>query len=233
MRLAEYYGRTDDRSEFWAAYAFQSGFAPEKPLMDVAAPFLKPGKRLLDIGCQAGHQIALIRSKFEEAVGIDIADYGEMWKQFPDTDFRVHDVDAAPLPFPADHFDCVVCTNVLEHVFDVFGLAREISRVLRPRGAALISVPNVAFVRHHLTLLRGRVPRTGAQVFPFNEKEGWDGQHLHFFTRKELMMLLEGVGIHSVGTVHPGRLSWLKRAFPSLLDSGIAIIGEKLRSASV
>lgn len=51
---------------------------------------------------------------------------------------RVIDIQA--IDSPADAFDCVVCSHVLEHVDDRLALA-EIHRVLRPNGTALIMLP--------------------------------------------------------------------------------------------
>jgi SAM-dependent methyltransferase len=227
MQSGDYYCRTNDRSDEWSIHSADPGFSPNKALMAAARPFLAKGGSVLDIGCQGGHQLALVREDYKEAVGVDIANYGPMWSLFPDVEFLVHDVDTSPLPFAEQHFDCIICTAVLEHVFDVFGLMREISRVLRPSGTLLLAVPNLGFYRHVVDLLRGRVPRTGASIYPFGEKDGWDGQHLHYFTPKELTFLMCLFNIRTTHSLHPGRLRWLKRILPSLLDSGICLIGEK------
>lgn len=49
--------------------------------------------------------------------------------------------DVAALPFASGSFDAVICSEVLEHVSDPRVAVREIARVLRPGGVALISVP--------------------------------------------------------------------------------------------
>jgi SAM-dependent methyltransferase len=47
------------------------------------------------------------------------------------------------LPFEADSFDAVLCTQAFYYVEDPSAAARELRRVLRPGGTALISVPVV------------------------------------------------------------------------------------------
>jgi len=42
---------------------------------------------------------------------------------------------------PSEHFDLVVCTEVLEHVFNPFAAMAEICRVLKPGGILLASSP--------------------------------------------------------------------------------------------
>lgn len=47
------------------------------------------------------------------------------------------------LPFKDECFDAVVCDQVLEHVSDPSGVARELTRVLKPGGSAYVGVPFV------------------------------------------------------------------------------------------
>ena len=49
---------------------------------------------------------------------------------------------AEHLPYPTDYFDSIVSNEVLEHVADDYGAARELVRVLKPGGRAVIFVPN-------------------------------------------------------------------------------------------
>jgi SAM-dependent methyltransferase len=53
--------------------------------------------------------------------------------------FRQTDLTAAP--FATDSFDLVICSHVLEHVPDDAAAFREIARILRPGGRALLLVP--------------------------------------------------------------------------------------------
>jgi SAM-dependent methyltransferase len=42
---------------------------------------------------------------------------------------------------PSNHFDFVVCTEVLEHTLQPFDAVKEINRILKPGGMALVSCP--------------------------------------------------------------------------------------------
>lgn len=50
-------------------------------------------------------------------------------------------LDITSLPFRSDSFNALICNHVLEHVTDDRGAIRELSRVLRPGGWAVIMVP--------------------------------------------------------------------------------------------
>lgn len=54
---------------------------------------------------------------------------------------NVRNMDVTDLPFAADHFDLVICNHVLEHVPDDARAMREILRVLKPGGHAVLQVP--------------------------------------------------------------------------------------------
>jgi SAM-dependent methyltransferase len=49
--------------------------------------------------------------------------------------------DGEHIPFPDDHFDAVICTEVLEHVSHFQTLVDEIYRVMRPGARAVLTVP--------------------------------------------------------------------------------------------
>jgi ubiquinone/menaquinone biosynthesis C-methylase UbiE len=53
--------------------------------------------------------------------------------------------DATKLSFPNNHFDGIICSEVLEHITNDEQVIKEIRRVLRPGGTALISVPNKSY----------------------------------------------------------------------------------------
>jgi SAM-dependent methyltransferase len=52
---------------------------------------------------------------------------------------------------PSDSFDLVLCTQVLEHCLDPWLATREIHRILRPGGHAILSAPHVWFYHPHPT----------------------------------------------------------------------------------
>lgn len=53
----------------------------------------------------------------------------------------VHHMNLTRLPFEDAHFDVVLCNHVLEHIADDRQAMREICRVLKPDGFAMLQVP--------------------------------------------------------------------------------------------
>lgn len=58
--------------------------------------------------------------------------------------------DIQHLPFPDNTFDLILCNHVLEHIPDDRQAMRELLRVLRPGGAAMLLVPQNLSLAHTL-----------------------------------------------------------------------------------
>jgi SAM-dependent methyltransferase len=129
-----------------------------------------PG-RLLEVGCGKGRFLDRMRragwqvqgTDFDPAVAQRVRDrYG----------LRIDVGDLAALHYPADQFDAVAMSQVIEHVHDPLALLEECRRVLRPGGRLVLSTPNAAGLAHR---------RDGRY---------WRGleppRHLHVFTPEAL-----------------------------------------------
>ena len=93
---------------------------------------------VLDVGCGSKPYESLF-SNADSYIGVDVEVSGH---DHSVCESRV-DVfyDGKVLPFVDAQFDSVVCFEVLEHVFNVDELLREMRRVLKPDGLLLLSVP--------------------------------------------------------------------------------------------
>jgi ubiquinone/menaquinone biosynthesis C-methylase UbiE len=85
--------------------------------------------------------------------------------------------DALATKYPAKHFDTVTCIGSLEHYPDsVLGL-REIHRILKDDGQALIFVPNLFFLGYiYLVWRTGEPPHEAGQneYERFETRRGWE-----------------------------------------------------------
>lgn len=111
---------------------------------------LKPGSVVLDAGCGSGrHLRGLAKLPNLKIVGIDrnqsdVDDALASLKNMPDTlsdNYQVVCADINKLPFETAFFDCVICSEVLEHIPQHEEALKELVRVLKPQGSLVISVP--------------------------------------------------------------------------------------------
>ena len=97
--------------------------------------------RVLDVGTSTGTNLRMLRALgFRRVTGIDCSEEAIAFCHAKGLG-PVQLGDICALPFPDDSFDLVLATDVIEHVDDDARALREVLRVLRPGGKALITVP--------------------------------------------------------------------------------------------
>lgn len=96
--------------------------------------------RILDLGCGTGELASVFLKAGYGYVGIDIAPdrIAYALKTYPRGKFHV--MDAGALQYADGYFDQILVTGVLHHLSDeeVRGIVKEMRRVLRPEGRALV-----------------------------------------------------------------------------------------------
>lgn len=98
---------------------------------------------IMDVGCSSGFFLKLLRRRFPDCVivGADCV-RGPLERLSRDVpEIPLLQFDLAKCPLPDQTFDALVLLNVLEHIEDDLAAARQLHRILRPGGIAVIEVP--------------------------------------------------------------------------------------------
>lgn len=106
-------------------------------MMEGFLPSEGGGRRVLDVGCGTGHQMAALAQRGYEVAGVDLSEGMLHHARINNPGAEVHLAGVDQLPFETGSFDYVICIEVLRHLRDSTPAVEEISRVLKPGGMAL------------------------------------------------------------------------------------------------
>lgn len=99
--------------------------------------------KVLDIGCGQSPYRYLLNASQTEYKGIDVVEASSF--DYVNNDITLFDGEI--IPFPDSTFDAIICTEVLEHVYNYQTLVDEMYRVSKPNAKAIITIPFSA--RYH------------------------------------------------------------------------------------
>ena len=100
--------------------------------------------RILDVGCGTGANLQML-AHYGAAEGVDVSSEALEFCRARGLS-KVKQGAAEALPFEDASFDLVTGLDVVEHLDDDLAGLREMRRVLRPRGRALLFVPAFMFL---------------------------------------------------------------------------------------
>ena len=146
------------------------------------------GLRLLELGAGDGATLRAAKAEGLAAytVGIDLVPAAP---GTPEIDlFLQGNVEQMELDLPLDHFDVVLCADVLEHLVDPWRTVERLARHLKPGGVLLASLPNI---RNH----RALAPILFGGDFRYEPAGLLDRSHLRFFCRANARELFERSGL--------------------------------------
>lgn len=161
--------------------------------VDLGQLGVSPGDCLLDVGCGEGRHCFGALERGARVVGLDL-DTDSLKKGHGPLRARAKQLtrsgamlrgDAFRLPFADARFDRAICSEVMEHVHDYRGAARELARVVRPGGTAAVTVPTAT--SEHIYL------RLGDDYFES------PGGHIRIFRPSDLATALRDAGLRPTG----------------------------------
>ena len=159
------------------------------------AGWVRPGDRLLDVGCYDRSLIDAVADRIAGAVGIDsVAEPCESGGVRIERGEFPKDLAAEP-----GAFDCITALAVLEHVREPDAFATACHRLLSPGGRVVLTVPHPAVDRIVEALIFLRLA------------DGMDFDEHHGFDVADTGPIFEGVGFRRVA-VRPFQLG-LNRLF--------------------
>ena len=103
---------------------------------------LKPGDKMLEIGCGIGTVVFELSRQGYDVTGTDISQVAIEYGRAKYQGVRLEVLPAEELPFADGTFDIVLSFDLFEHIARVDRHVSEVGRILKPSGYYLFQTPN-------------------------------------------------------------------------------------------
>ncbi len=103
---------------------------------------LRPGHKILEIGCGIGTVVAELTKQGYDATGTDISQVAIEHGRTKYGNVRLEVQPAEELPYADGTFDVVLSFDLFEHIARIDRHVSEVHRVLKPSGYYLFQTPN-------------------------------------------------------------------------------------------
>jgi tetratricopeptide (TPR) repeat protein len=168
----------------------------EKPLMpsyyknirkDILSIVPSDAKNILEIGCAAGMTGNELKKKSGVYVaGVELDHNAAIEAKSLLDDVIEGDIEDIDLPYKNETFDCLLFADILEHLKDPLTVLKKTSKLLKPTGTLIASIPNVQYLGVVSQLIEGN--------WTYQDEGILDRTHLRFFTYHEIEKLFTDAG---------------------------------------
>jgi len=138
---------------------------------------------LLDVGCGQGFFLSEAEKFISECIGVDISELALKKAITRFNKSKLIKGNSENLPFKRDSFDYIVNIGSMEHFLNPEKATKEMARVLKSNGTAMIILPNIFYLG------------TIWKVFRFGYGEDQGQETVRFFALNEWKNLIEQSGL--------------------------------------
>jgi ubiquinone/menaquinone biosynthesis C-methylase UbiE len=130
-------------------------------------------KTVLDVGCgRAWIAKELINQKdFVCSLDISLTNPDKALELYPSENHAGLVADALNLPFADNSFDCIVTSEVIEHIEEADKFIAELFRCVKPGGKLIITTPYKEIIKYYLCIHCNKPTPVNAHLHSFDEKK--------------------------------------------------------------
>ena len=126
---------------------------------------------ILDVGCGNGWVAKEFLPKGKQVFSLDISvtNPAIAKKLYPSEKHFGIAADSFHLPFNDNSFDCVIASEIIEHVFDPAAFVKELFRVVKKGGSLIITTPYKEKIIYYLCIHCNQKTPANAHIHSFDE----------------------------------------------------------------
>jgi len=146
----------------------------------------KNANSILDVGCGNGWVAKefLPNGKQIYSLDISVTNPSKATKLYPDEKHFGITADSFHLPFNDNTVDCVIASEIIEHVFDPAEFVKELFRVVKKGGSLVITTPYKEKIIYYLCIHCNQKTPANAHIHSFDEmklRDLYSGKDLESF----------------------------------------------------
>lgn len=120
--------------------------------------YVDSNSKVLDVGCGDGMLGERLMQKGCDVWGIDVSEVALKKASGKGMKTKRVDLSRGSLPFASNSFDWTILSCVLEHLPNPEKILNEACRVVKRNGKIVVVIPNIAYFKHRMELLKGQFP---------------------------------------------------------------------------
>ena len=185
----------------------------QKQRSDLVLKIIEPNSKILDCGCGNGSVLKYLKEKINiSGIGVDISEDALIKAKKNGIDGIKMDITNLDSLNDLPEVDYILGFEIIEHMPNPEEFINKIQN--KARIALIFSVPNTGYYIQRLRLLFGRFPQQWISH---------PGEHLRFWTVKDMEWWIEAVGFELDKIVLYEGLPILNKIFPKLFCQGIIV----------
>jgi len=196
-------------------------------VFSLVLPYLRDGARIVDVGAGEGYFSKMVGDRLQSDLRRAPDSVLAACDLFPEF-FRYSGIRCDPinsdgsLPYADSSFDVACSLEVIEHIKDQFAFARELHRVVKPDGVAIVSTPNVLNLNSRVRYLHSGFTVLFDPLLLSSDDPRHTAGHINPVPYYYLAYQLRRAGFRSV-TVHYDRFKSSARALLAVWGPFIGI----------
>ena len=166
-------------------------------------------EKVLDLGCGSGETSGHLKKtkQFGWVCGVEGSPDAAIAARKVLNNVLEGDIEKMDYPFPDGTFDTILALDILEHLIDPWSVLEKLTKLLKPGGIIVASIPNV---RHYSVV----VPLVFLADWRYQQEGLLDSTHIRFFTGRTAVKLMTSTGLKIEELDHTGA----KRGLGSLAN---------------